>query len=98
MVDSLVPRHVFHRICPELKNGCVTKSGTKLRLQLLGQEPAWMAENAIRAIEMGSHGVDVNFGCPAKAVNKSKGGAVLLNEPEQIYKILLFFNIFLVIL
>lgn len=88
VVDSLVPRHVFHRICPELKSGCVTKSGTKLRLQLLGQEPAWMAENAIRAIEMGSHGVDVNFGCPAKAVNKSKGGAVLLNEPEQIYKIL----------
>lgn len=88
VVDSLVPKHVFRRLCPELDYGCKTQSGTPLRMQLLGQEPHWMAENAIRALEMGSHGIDVNFGCPAKAVNKSKGGAVLLNEPEQIYKIL----------
>ncbi len=88
VVDTLVPKHVYHRLCPELAHGCVTQSGTPLRMQLLGQEPKWMAENAVRALEMGSHGIDVNFGCPAKAVNKSKGGAILLNEPEQIYKIL----------
>jgi tRNA-dihydrouridine synthase C len=88
IVDALLPKHVFQRICPELDNGCLTKSGTPLRMQLLGQEPEWMAENAVRAIEMGSHGIDVNFGCPAKAVNKSKGGAVLLNEPEKIYQII----------
>ena len=88
VVDSLVPIHVFRRLCPELDSSCITSSGTPLRMQLLGQEPEWMAENAIRALELGSHGVDVNFGCPAKAVNKSKGGAVLLNEPEKIYQIL----------
>lgn len=88
VVSSLVPKHVFRRTCPELEYGCVTSSGTPLRMQLLGQEPNWMAENAIRALEMGSHGIDVNFGCPAKAVNKSKGGAILLNEPEQIYQIM----------
>lgn len=88
IVDALLPKHVFQRICPELDNGCKTKSGTPLRMQLLGQEPQWMAENAVRALEMGSHGIDINFGCPAKAVNKSKGGAVLLNEPEKIYQIL----------
>jgi tRNA-dihydrouridine synthase len=26
--------------------------------------------------------IDLNFGCPAKTVNKSRGGAVLLKEPE----------------
>lgn len=88
VVDCLVPKHIFRKICPELEQQCQTKSGTPLRMQLLGQEPDWMAENAIRALEMGSHGVDVNFGCPAKAVNKSKGGAVLLNEPEKIYQIM----------
>lgn len=88
IVDALLPKHVFQRVCPELNNGCRTKSGTPLRMQLLGQEPVWMAENAVRAIEMGSHGIDINFGCPAKAVNKSKGGAVLLNEPEKIYQII----------
>jgi len=88
VVDSLVPKHVFRKICPEIAHNCITKSGTPLRMQLLGQEPDWMAENALRALDMGSHGVDVNFGCPAKAVNKSKGGAVLLNEPEKIYQIM----------
>lgn len=88
VVDCLVPKHVFRKICPELAHGCHTQSGTPLRMQLLGQEPDWMAENAVRALELGSHGIDVNFGCPAKAVNKSKGGAVLLNEPEKIYQIM----------
>jgi len=88
VVDSLVPKHVFYRTCPELRNKASTGNNTPLRLQLLGQHPKWMAENAIRAIELGSHGIDVNFGCPAKAVNKSKGGAVLLQEPEKIYQIL----------
>ncbi|ASP46889.1 tRNA-dihydrouridine synthase [Cognaticolwellia beringensis] len=88
VVDSLLPKHVFRKICPELDYGCMTQSGTPLRMQLLGQEPDWMAENAVRALAMGSHGIDVNFGCPAKAVNKSKGGAVLLNEPEKIHQIM----------
>lgn len=90
VVSSVVPRQVYYRTCPELKSGAVTGSNkTPLRIQLLGQEPDWMAENAIRAIELGSHGIDVNFGCPAKAVNKSKGGAVLLKDPEKIYSIIL---------
>ncbi|SEK37726.1 tRNA-U20a,U20b-dihydrouridine synthase [Colwellia chukchiensis] len=88
VVDSLVPKHVFRKICPEIATNCYTESGTKLRMQLLGQEPNWMAENAVRALALGSHGIDVNFGCPAKTVNKSKGGAILLNEPEKIYQIL----------
>lgn len=87
VVDQLLPRRVFHRICPELKEGGFTASGTPVRVQLLGQEPNWLAENAVRAVELGSHGVDLNFGCPAKTVNKSKGGAVLLKEPDTLYNI-----------
>ena len=87
VVDRLVPTHTFHKICPELLNQGVTNNGTPIRVQLLGQEPHWMAENAVKAIELGSHGVDINFGCPAKTVNKSKGGAVLLKSPEEIYQI-----------
>ena len=88
VVDSLVPKIVYHRVCPELTSNAHTGTyNTPLRIQLLGQEPDWMAENAVRAIEYGSHGIDVNFGCPAKAVNKSKGGAILLKDPEKIYAI-----------
>jgi len=87
IVDQLLPVHVFHRICPELNTDGMASSNTPVRIQLLGQEPYWMAENAVRAIELGSSGVDLNFGCPAKMVNKNRGGAVLLKDPEQIFKI-----------
>lgn len=87
VVDSLLARRAFYRLCPELYNQGRTPSGTPVRVQLLGQSPTWLAENAFRAIELGSYGVDLNFGCPAKTVNHSKGGAVLLKEPETLYQI-----------
>ncbi|ARR49792.1 tRNA dihydrouridine(16) synthase DusC [Photobacterium damselae subsp. damselae] len=87
VVDRLFPNSVFYRLCPELHNGGKTRAGTPVRMQILGQDPNWMAENGRRAVELGSPGVDINFGCPAKLVNKSKGGAVLLKEPELIHQI-----------
>jgi len=88
VVDKLLPRRVFTRLCPELLNGGKTPAGTPVRVQLLGQEPDWLAENAARAVALGSPGVDLNFGCPAKTVNKSKGGAVLLKETETLFRIM----------
>ncbi len=87
VVDLLLPPKVFYRFCPELHQGGRTPSGVPVRVQLLGQQPQVLAENAARAVELGSPGVDLNFGCPAKTVNNSKGGAVLHKEPESLYKI-----------
>ncbi|GGW70375.1 tRNA dihydrouridine(16) synthase DusC [Alishewanella tabrizica] len=87
VVDQKLPARVFTRLCPELLQGGKTRAGTPVRVQLLGQEPHWLAENAARAVELGSPGVDLNFGCPAKAVNKSRGGAVLLKETNTLYHI-----------
>lgn len=87
IVDQKLPERVYYRLCPELYNECKTPSGTPVRIQLLGQDPDWLAENAVVATSLGSPGVDLNFGCPAKAVNKSKGGAVLLQEPETLFNI-----------
>ena len=86
VVDRLLPVKVFHRLCPELHNGSRTPSGTPVRVQLLGQYPQWLAENAARAAELGSCGVDLNCGCPSKMVNGSGGGATLLKDPELIYQ------------
>lgn len=87
VVDITLSRKGFLRYCPELLDGGYTSSGTPIRVQLLGQNPSILAQNALKAIKLGSHGIDLNFGCPAKTVNKSKGGAVLLKEPEKIYDI-----------
>lgn len=88
VVDKLLPPRVFTRIASELEQGGYTPSGTPVRIQLLGNQADALAQNAVRAVAMGSHGVDLNFGCPAKTVNKSCGGAVLLQYPEQIYQII----------
>lgn len=85
IVDTLLPAKTFHRLCPELKNQSRTPSGTLVRVQLLGQHPQWLAENAVRAIELGSYGVDLNCGCPSKTVNGHGGGATLLKQPDLIY-------------
>jgi tRNA-dihydrouridine synthase C len=46
-----------------------------------------MAANAARAAALGAPGIDLNFGCPAKTVNRSQGGAVLLRSPQLIRSI-----------
>lgn len=86
VVDQLLPAKSFYRLCPELHHQSRTPSGTLVRIQLLGQYPEWLAENAARAVELGSYGVDLNCGCPSKLVNGSGGGATLLKDPELIYQ------------
>jgi tRNA-dihydrouridine synthase C len=54
---------------------------------LLGNHLQSMAANAQRAVTLGSHGIDINFGCPSKTVNRSMGGAVLLKEPDTLYRV-----------
>lgn len=87
VTDKLVPDHVFYKYSPELMNGGQTQNGVPVFVQLLGGKPEWLARNALRAVELGAPGVDLNFGCPAKTVNRHDGGAVLLKEPERIFAI-----------
>jgi len=82
--QQLLPPRTFYQLAPELDNKGLTPCGVPIRIQLLGSQPETLAMNAQRAIELGSHGIDLNLGCPAKTVNKSKGGAVLLKEPQLI--------------
>ena len=84
VTTQLLPPKVFKRLCPELVNGCKTPAGTPVRIQLLGSNPEALAANAVRALELGSPGIDLNFGCPAKTVNRSQGGAILLLEPQRV--------------
>lgn len=84
VTGTLLPKRAFVRVMPELLNQGNTPAGVPVRGQLLGSDPHCLAENAARLAEMGPSGVDLNFGCPAKAVNRHRGGAVLLDEPELI--------------
>ncbi|HET8869517.1 MAG TPA: tRNA-dihydrouridine synthase, partial [Aquabacterium sp.] len=87
ITDTLLPARAFKRIVPELEHGSRTPSGVPVRGQLLGSDPVCMAENAAKLAELGSAGIDLNFGCPAKVVNRHGGGAALLQDPEHVHRI-----------
>ncbi|MBL8347119.1 MAG: tRNA-dihydrouridine synthase [Rubrivivax sp.] len=90
VTDQRLPERVFTRIVPELLNGGRTAAGTPVRAQLLGSDPACLADNAAVLAAIGPHGsfgIDLNFGCPAPTVNRHRGGAVLLDEPELVHAI-----------
>ena len=87
VTNTLLPDRAFIRVVPELMNGGRTFAGVPVRAQLLGSDPTCLAENAARLAALGPHGIDLNFGCPAKVVNRHGGGAALLQEPELLTKI-----------
>ena len=51
-------------------------------IQLVGRDPATMAEGARMAERAGADIVDLNFGCPAKEVTGSACGSALMRTPE----------------
>lgn len=87
ITGTLLPNRAFVRVMPELLNGSNTFAGVPVRGQLLGSDAVCLAENAARLAELGSLGVDLNFGCPAKVVNRHGGGAMLLQDPELVGRI-----------
>lgn len=87
VTDQLLPTRIYKRLAPELEHGAKTAAGTPMRVQLLGSDPYALADNAAKACELGAPAIDLNFGCPAKTVNNSNGGAILLREPEVLFKI-----------
>lgn len=87
ITEELLPDKVFYRHAPELKSGSVTTSGIPVHFQLLGGKPEPMAQNALKAVSLGACAIDLNFGCPAKTVNRHDGGAALLKEPNRIFEV-----------
>lgn len=87
VTERVLPASSYQKLAPELFSGARTAAGTPVRVQFLGSDPACLADNAAHACTLGAPVIDLNFGCPAKTVNKSRGGAVLLKEPELLHAI-----------
>lgn len=85
VTDRLLPARTFLQACPELRLGGRTRAGTPVHLQLLGSDAAVLADNAALAAGLGAPSIDLNFGCPAKTVNRHRGGAILLDEPDTVH-------------
>jgi len=84
VTTQVPPAAVLLRHCPELSRGGVTEGGVPVFVQILGGDAEPMAGTARLAASLGAPGVDINFGCPSRKVNKRDGGATLLKYPERL--------------
>lgn len=57
-------------------------------VQLLGDDPAELAEAARQAVAEGAQIVDINMGCPAKRVCNREAGSALLRDETLVARIL----------
>ncbi|MDC0663540.1 tRNA dihydrouridine synthase [Marinobacter sp. SS21] len=87
VTQGMLPPRIFYKYAPELHQGARTQAGVPVAVQLLGSDPVMMARHGAKAAELGARQVDINFGCPAKTVNRHKGGCVLMREPELMHHI-----------
>ncbi len=57
-------------------------------VQILGTEPAAMAEAARVNVDLGAQIIDINMGCPAKKVCRKAAGSALLRDEPLVARIL----------
>ena len=77
ITDTVLPPRAFMRVVPELRHGSRTPAGVPVRVQLLGSDPACLADNAQALAQLKPAGIDLNFGCPVPKVTRKGGGAAL---------------------
>lgn len=87
VTHGMLPPRIFYKYAPELHKQALTDAGVPVAVQLLGSNPEMMGLHGAKAAELGAGQVDINFGCPAKTVNRHKGGCVLMREPELMHEI-----------
>jgi nifR3 family TIM-barrel protein len=71
------------RARPDAERRAAVGDGLPLTvIQLVGRDPAAMAEGARMAEKAGADIVDLNFGCPAKEVTGAACGSALMRTPD----------------
>ena len=84
---DVLPKNVILRHVPELRNESRTPNGLPVQVQFLGGDAGRLAASAAVAVSLGAKAIDLNFGCPARTVNRHDGGATLLKYPARIKEI-----------
>ncbi|MEN9921625.1 MAG: hypothetical protein RLZZ517_603 [Candidatus Parcubacteria bacterium] len=51
--------------------------------QLFSGNPKYMEEAAYQVTKIGFDGIDINMGCPDKAIQRQKAGSFLIKEPKR---------------
>lgn len=83
VATEMVASAEFARGRPDVVRRAAVGEGLPLMVvQLVGRDPAAMANGAVLAEQAGAQIIDLNFGCPAKEVTGAQCGSALMREPE----------------
>ncbi|MEQ7154451.1 tRNA dihydrouridine synthase DusB [Brevundimonas aurifodinae] len=83
VATEMVASAEFARGRPDVVRRAAVGEGLPLTvIQLVGRDPAAMAEGARMAEAAGADIVDLNFGCPAKEVTGAASGSALMRTPD----------------
>jgi nifR3 family TIM-barrel protein len=83
VATEMVAAAELARARPDVVRRAAVGEGLPLTvIQLVGRDPAAMAEGARMAEQAGADIVDLNFGCPAKEVTGSACGSALMRTPD----------------
>ena len=90
MIQSLAYGRAKRPMSPSFQEVLARFPGEhNLAAQLIGSDPAAMAESARRLEALGRFdAVDINMGCPARKVVGSGNGAALLKSPERAVEVM----------
>jgi len=83
VATEMVASDEFARGRPDVVRRAAVGEGLPLMVvQLVGKDPATMAQGARLAVQAGAQIVDLNFGCPAREVTGVACGSALMREPD----------------
>ena len=83
VATEMVAAAELARARPDVVRRAAVGDGLPLTvIQLVGRDPAAMAQGARMAEAAGADIVDLNFGCPAKEVTGSASGSALMRTPD----------------
>ncbi len=89
VATEMVAARELARARPDVVRRAAVGEGLPLTvIQLVGRDPAAMAEGARMAEAAGADIVDLNFGCPAKEVTGAAAGSALMRTPDLACRIM----------
>ncbi len=89
VATEMVAAAELARARPDVVRRAAVGEGLPLTvIQLVGGDPAAIAEGALMAERAGADIVDLNFGCPAKEVTGAACGSALMRTPELACRIM----------
>jgi len=89
VATEMVAAAELARARPDVVRRAAVGGGLPLTvIQLVGGDPAAMAEGARMAEAAGADIIDLNFGCPAKEVTGAACGSALMRTPDQAAQIM----------